>query len=205
MPEEHLDTVYLNKRLDRMKAGDLQAQNELISKAQHRLEKLAGKMLQSFPQVRRWEAADDVLQNALLRLLRSLEQVRPANTREFFALAATHIRRELIDLARHYQGACGLGANLQSGIFHPGSNDSAAAFEPQESSLNADELDRWVAFHQTVEKLPVEEREVFGLAYYHGWSQTRIAELFQKDERSIRRYWKSACEMVRERVNRSVD
>src|SRR5262245_4605216 len=130
MAEEQLDTVYLNQRLDRMQAGDVQAQNELISKAQHRLEKLAGKMLQLFPQVRRWEAADDVLQNALLRLLRSLQQVRPANTREFFALAATHIRRELIDLARHYQGAGGLGANVQSGVFDHASNDSEARFEP---------------------------------------------------------------------------
>lgn len=201
MPDDQLDTSYLNQRLDRMLAGDSSAENELITKAQRRLQKLAGKMLQSFPKVRRWEAADDVLQNALVRLLRSLKEIRPANTREFFALAATHIRRELIDLARHYQGAHGLGANFQSGVLNPtGQTDSSSGYEPAEKSIGTDELDQWVTFHQTVEQLPVEEREVFGLAYYHGWSQTEIASLFQKDERTIRRYWKSACALLKNRV-----
>ena len=35
---------------------------------------------------------------ALLRLLRSLQAIRPGSTRDFFNLAAVHIRRELLDL-----------------------------------------------------------------------------------------------------------
>ena len=32
-----------------------------------------------------------------------------------------------------------------------------------------------------------------GLVFYHGWTQAQIAELFQVDERTIRRRWQSAC------------
>ena len=46
----------------------------------------------------------DVLQNSTIRLLRSLQTMRPATTRDYFNLAAVHIRRELIDLARRCKG-----------------------------------------------------------------------------------------------------
>jgi RNA polymerase sigma factor (sigma-70 family) len=44
-----------------------------------------------------------------------------------------------------------------------------------------------------VDGLPVAEREVVGLVFYHGWTQAQIAELFQVDERTVRRRWQSAC------------
>ena len=55
------------------------------------------------------EQTDDVLQNAVVRLLRALEEVRPPSVRAFFGLAATQMRRELLDLARRYQGRGGPG------------------------------------------------------------------------------------------------
>ncbi len=51
-----------------------------------------------------------------------------------------------------------------------------------------------------MDQLPVEEREVVGLVFYHGWTQAKIAELFDVDERTIRRRWSSACERLRELV-----
>jgi DNA-directed RNA polymerase specialized sigma24 family protein len=56
----------------------------------------------------------------------------------------------------------------------------------------ADELDLWREFHEQVEKLPAEEREVVGLAFYHGWRQAQIAEQFEGDERTIR-WWHCAA------------
>ena len=58
---------------------------------------------QDFPRLKNWEETDDVLQNAALRLDRALGVVPVASAAEFFRLAATVIRRELLDLARHYQ------------------------------------------------------------------------------------------------------
>jgi DNA-directed RNA polymerase specialized sigma24 family protein len=87
-----------------MRDGRVQAPDELISHVRERLQRLTRKMLQDYPGVKRWEQTDDVLQNALVRLLRALRDVRPASMREFFGLASVQIRRELLDLAKHYYG-----------------------------------------------------------------------------------------------------
>src|SRR4051794_35267596 len=91
-------TVQFQQWLDGMRAGDRVARDELFHHVSKQLERLTRKMLKSYPGVQRWEQTDDVLQNALLRLWRALGEVRPASTRDFFALAATQIRRELLDL-----------------------------------------------------------------------------------------------------------
>jgi DNA-directed RNA polymerase specialized sigma24 family protein len=44
----------------------------------------------------------------------------------------------------------------------------------------------------------MEERGVISLICYHGWPQAQIAELFQVDERTIRRRWRSACQRLSE-------
>jgi RNA polymerase sigma-70 factor (ECF subfamily) len=147
-------------------------------------------MHQQFPNVKRWADADDVLQESTMRLLRSLRAVRPASTTEFFNLAAVHIRRELIDLARHFGGRNGLGARHDSPPPGTSSNPLQEARDPGDA---ADDLEAWGQFHEAVERLPVEEREVVGLAFYHSWTHAQIAELLQVTDRTVRRYWQSAC------------
>src|SRR5690348_11525341 len=98
MADPSAQTAQLVEWVDRMRAGDASARDELIRGFQGRLELLARKMVGRDPRVRRWVDAEDVLQNALLRLLRALETVRPESTRAFFGLAAEQLRRELLDL-----------------------------------------------------------------------------------------------------------
>jgi DNA-directed RNA polymerase specialized sigma24 family protein len=43
-----------------------------------------------------------------------------------------------------------------------------------------------------VERLPAEEREVFGLLFYHGWTQPQAAEVFGVSERTVNRRWLEA-------------
>jgi RNA polymerase sigma-70 factor (ECF subfamily) len=132
-----------------------------------------------------------VLQNATLRLLSALREVRPADTREFFSLAAEQMRRELLDLSRHFYGPHGEGANHAS--VAEMALPEAAATAPPDRSTDAEDLECWSAFHEAVAQLPNEEREVVGLVFYHRWTQAQIAELFQVDVRTIRRRWQSAC------------
>src|ERR1700722_1336874 len=100
MDPSSVHTTELHAWLDRIKAGDLAAREELLRSLCARLERLARKMLSHFPSVRHWAETCDVQQNAVLRLLRALEQVRPESVRDFFGLAAEQMRRELLDLAR---------------------------------------------------------------------------------------------------------
>ena len=80
------------------------------------LERLTRRMLKDYARLRRWEQTGDVLQNALLRLHRALASERPRSVRAFLALAATQIRRELIDLSRHHFGPEGQAAHRLRGV-----------------------------------------------------------------------------------------
>jgi RNA polymerase sigma factor (sigma-70 family) len=51
-----------------------------------------------------------------------------------------------------------------------------------------------------VAKLPAQEREVVGLAFYHGWSQAEVAELFGVSERTVQRWWQSALLKLRDQA-----
>jgi RNA polymerase sigma-70 factor (ECF subfamily) len=190
MAHPSVDTVNLRNLLERIQEGDLAARDELLRGSCARLEQLACKMLRGFPGVHRWADTDDVLQNAVLRLLRALREIQPDNTREFFGLAAVQIRRELLDLARHFFGPEGEGANHASRTALAGSSDGA--WDPIDRRFDVEDLQRWCDFHQEVDGLPPEEREVVSLVFYHGWTQAQIAELCQISERTVRRRWEAA-------------
>jgi RNA polymerase sigma-70 factor (ECF subfamily) len=176
--------------LARLRAGDEAARNELFRHAAGRLERLTRKMLRRFPGVRRWAETDDVLQSALIRLLRSLESVPPATPRDFLGMAAEQIRRELIDLARHYYGPQGLGANHASRGGCDGSRDPVAAQPAPAEEPSA--LSAWCEFHERVQHLPPEEREVVDLLFYQELTQGEAAELLQVAKRTVQRRWQSA-------------
>jgi RNA polymerase sigma-70 factor (ECF subfamily) len=186
------NTLQLQGWLEQIRGGDESARDALVRTVHGRLEVLARRMLRGFPRVARWEQTGDVLQNALLRLLRALQAVTPESTRDFFGLAAQQIRRELLDLAKHYHGKEGLGAH------HASHDDLAgAAAGPGADARAVTDLERWTQFHEEVEKLPVEEREVVSLVFYHGWTQAQVAELFHVDERTVRRRWQQALRKLR--------
>jgi RNA polymerase sigma-70 factor (ECF subfamily) len=189
MPDSPIQTVEMLKWLDRMRLGEFSARDELVRGFHARLDVLARKMLGRNPRVARWVEAEDLLQNALMRLLRALESIRPESTRQFLGLAAEQMRRELLDLARHYYGPQGEGANHESLGLGPG--ESRPGIDPPAESGGGD-LDRWTEFHEEVDRLPEREREVVGLIFYHGWTQVQVAELLAVDPRTVRRWWERA-------------
>jgi RNA polymerase sigma factor (sigma-70 family) len=179
--------------LDRLRAGDDSARDELLAATCERLTRLSRKMLQDYPGVRRWEQTDDVLQNAVLRLCRALKDVRPASAREYFRLAALQIRRELIDLARHYYGPQGPGAWHSS---QPAERPSGSTLPPgpevRDSTLDPVRLAAWGEFHQQVAALPDPEREVFELLWYQELTQPEAARVLGMPERTLQRHWRAA-------------
>ena len=197
MDPSSLHTTQLHGWLDRLHAGDLRARDELLRTVGARLERLARKMLERFPTVRGWADTGDVVQNASMRLLRALEQTRPATVRDFFGLAAEQMRRELLDLARQASRGRRLGLTSLAALPDPAETlVDVPAFAEDE-----DDLDLWQQFHDAVATLPSEQREVVSLIYYHGWSRQQVGQMLQMAERTVRRRWHDACLNLRERLN----
>jgi RNA polymerase sigma-70 factor (ECF subfamily) len=176
-------TTQLLRWLDRIRAGDRAAADELFRHLGTRLERLARQMLRGFPAVRRWEETNDVLQKAVLRLLRALKEVRPDSTTRFFALVGLQIRRELLDLKDY----C---VRLAGGSAAPG-------HEPADPAPGPDELEEWGAFHRQVGELPEEERAVVDLHFYQGLTKAEAAELLEVDVRTVQRRWNAALQRLR--------
>jgi RNA polymerase sigma factor (sigma-70 family) len=180
--------------LDRLRAGDDSARDRLIALAQGRFVALARAMLRRYPHVRRWEETDDLLQAALMRLHRGLAVVRPEGVAHFDNLAATQIRRELIDLARSYHGPEGIGANHHTDGTDPGERLAQVA----EASGQPESLEEWTAFHEAVDRLPEEERQVMDLLWYRGLTHAQAAESLGLATKTIQRRWTSARLMIRD-------
>jgi RNA polymerase sigma-70 factor (ECF subfamily) len=178
-------TIRIQNCLDRLTAGDVAAQNELIDHAGRRLDHLARKIFSDFPRLKRWVDTDDVLQNACIRLTRALASETPTSPREFFRLAALQIRRELLDLARHYYGPEGLGAN------HSSRNGEQIPVQADQS-LNPAHLAEWTEWHVAISQLPDEEREVFDLMWYYGLTQPEVASVLNLSLSTVKRRWQRA-------------
>jgi RNA polymerase sigma-70 factor (ECF subfamily) len=184
-------TTHIQACLERLRGGDEPARAELLGCACERLRNLARQMLKGFPNVHRWEQTDDVLQNALLRLNRTLKQMPVETARAFFRVAALHIRRELLDLAKHYYGPQGQGSHHSTDARDADAPGPRA--EPQaDPSQEPSRLAAWGEFHERIAALPEEERETFDLLYYQGLTQAEAAELLGVSERTVKRRWQAA-------------
>lgn len=166
---------------------------QLIEHAVDRLYALTRRMLRAYPHLRRWEQTDDVFQIAAMRLYRSLESVRPDSAARFWGLAGTQIRRTLIDLARHHFGPEGIHSKYRSDVLELTGTEEGDLTETDSTRRNTSlSIEDWVLFHQTVDALPVEEREVVELIWYGDLSQPRVADELRISLRTVKRRWRSA-------------
>jgi len=185
----------LQALLDRLAAGDESAVSGLIQHSVRRMHRLAHFMLQDFPRVRRWYETDDVFQAAVLRLVRALQDVRPASPRDFVRLAATQIRRELYDLARHEFGPEGPGAHHATPPPERGAGGTKAEQwdEHAGSAAGPATQARWRDLLLHLEGvLPAEEREVFDLLFVLELSQEEAARQLGVSVPTVKRRWRSA-------------
>ena len=166
--------------LDRLQAGDESARDELITHSCERLRSLARKIMRKYRRLQRWEETDDIFQDAVLRLHRSLQDLKPESVRQFFGLAATQIRRTLIDFARRHFGPEGIGAEF-------------VGFEAAEVAADGPvDLQQWAEFYEVLDNLPAEERAVVDLLWFEGLTQAEAAIALGVSVSTIRRTWYSA-------------
>ena len=193
MKERIGHTTKLQEHLINFKSGDLEAREKIIEHSCERLRLRTRQMLRSFPNVSRWSQTDDVLQNAMIRLHRSMAEVKPESPQQFYGLAGTQIRRELIDLARHFSGAHGVGKNHDT-------NNGEAAEKSTDTNYEPESLERWSKFHEAVEQLPDEQKDVVGIIWYEGVSQPKAAKLLGVSLATVKRRWQAAKLQLSERL-----
>lgn len=182
--------------LNRFQAGDAGARAELINHACERLRLLARAMLRGYPGLRRWEETDDVLNRVLLRLYKSLEEVKPDSVRAFLGLAATQIDRELKDLRRHHFGPTGLAANYASdpALGRPGAVspvDARADSTPGPAS-QSEQAEKTLIVQGKIELLPEMEQEVVKLIYFQGLTHEQAGTVLGVSKETVKRRWASA-------------
>jgi RNA polymerase sigma factor (sigma-70 family) len=187
-------SVLIQGWIDRLRAGDDSARAELLRCSCDRLAELTRRMLRRYERIKRWEQTDDVIQNVSMRLYRTLESVTPQSTRDFLRLASLNIRRELLDLAKHYFVPQGLGT-LHASSPEGGSSGNGRTVrddEPSDPTHDPSRLDAWAEFHRQVSALPDEQREVFDLIWYQGLPREDAAEAMGVSKRTLMRRWQEA-------------
>ena len=206
MRMESSTTQQLQSILNRLNAGDETARDEMINQACSRLTILTRKMFRDFPRLRQWEQTEDVSQNASMRLRRAMESVAPASVREFFGLAAVQIRRELLDMTRSVYGRKRQSSTddsseqaprprrpiVQPGGFASGDDSTVPTPDIGDVTNDPDKISAWTEFHEHVEQLPDNLREVTDLLFYQELTQQEAAELLNVDPSTVKRRWRVA-------------
>ena len=121
------------------------------------------------------------------RLLKALREARPANPRQFFALACQHMRWELNDLARRLDEqptAVELG------------DESVPAPASSDSGLTPDARRMLAA----IDGLPEEEREAFDLVRIQGMSQSEAAQVLEVSVMTVKRRLNRGLQLLAARL-----
>lgn len=162
-------------------AGDSPAEpivRNLLARSVRRLELLCRKLLvRSYPRLTKAPLnlePEELLGAVVERLLKAMRDARPANVRQFFALANQHVRWELNDLARRLDKST-RAAPLNEALV-PAPESSGGTLSPDAVRM----LDE-------IERLPEEEREVFSLVRIQGMSQPEVAKLLNVSVKTVQR------------------
>ena len=150
----------------------------LLERSASRLELLCGTLLfRSYPRLTRPPLnlqSDEMLSAVVERLLKALRGARPANVRQFFAIANQHMRWELNDLARRLD---------EQAIAGPIPDGMPAA--PESSASQITPLAR--RLFGAIDDLPEEEREAFSLVRIQGMTIAEAAAIVDVSTKTVQR------------------
>jgi RNA polymerase sigma-70 factor (ECF subfamily) len=180
-------SAHLQELLDLFRAGHAPACDALLQHSLERVRQLAHQMFHQHANLHRLDETDDVLQKAMIRLRQALSKLKPAHVRAFYGLAARQIRWVLRDLAREMARA---RAVVRTGRGLPAC--PLGEGEPIDRADEPGDLLAWSEFHESIERLPDEARQMFDLLYYEALPQAEVAALLQVSLRTVKRRWQRA-------------
>ena len=164
---------------------------DLLGRSVRRLHHLCVSMLyRSYPRLTRPPLnlqADELLSAVVERLLKALRAARPANVRQFFAMAGQHTRWELNDLARRLD-AQPAAVELNEGLAPaPVASDSALSHEARR-------------ILEAIDALPADEREAFDLVRIQGLTHGEAADALGVTTKTVQRRLDRGLRLLTERL-----
>lgn len=201
MLEQSQLSDHIGSLIQKVNQGDEASRQELLTVTAERLERLTRNMKKDFPSVARWEETGDVFQNVMIRLNHALTKVEINDVRHFLRLAALHIRRELLDLCRKHDRR---NKHHQTQM-QTGDQDESAPMlnDPVEVTNDPKRVAEWGEFHQTIEALPDDQKEIVELLWYHGLTQVAAAEVMGLTHKQVRTLWRNARLQLHEQLGGS--
>jgi len=190
--DEEQTTIAIQRYLDAL-PGDAAEPivRELLARTVGRLRLLCATFLnKSYPRLTRPPVnleTDELLSAVVERLLKALREARPANVRQFFALANQHVRWELNDLARRLDERTPPVAVREDAVPAPASSGSRLSPDARRML-------------EVIEGLPEDEREVFDLVGIQGLTHAQAATVIGVAEKTVQRRLNRARFLLAERL-----
>jgi RNA polymerase sigma-70 factor (ECF subfamily) len=179
MSEEHT-TAAVQRYLDAL-AGDQPAEpivRALLERSAHRLQLVCTNLLRRhYPRLTLPPLnlePDELLGAVMERLLRALRSVRPQTVRQFFALVNQHMRWELNDLARRLDE-------------QPAALELREELVPTPASSGSTLTPGGRRMLEAIDRLPDDEREVFGLVRIQGLTHGEAAQVLGVSAKTVQR------------------
>jgi RNA polymerase sigma-70 factor (ECF subfamily) len=164
---------------------------ELLARTVGRLRLLCATFLnKSYPRLTRPPVnleTDELLSVVVERLIKALRDARPANVRQFFALANRHVRWELNDLARRLDERTPPGEVREDAVPAPAS--SASGLSPDARRML-----------EVIDGLPEDEREAIELVGIQGLTHAQAATVIGVAEKTVQRRLNRARALLAERL-----
>jgi RNA polymerase sigma factor (sigma-70 family) len=176
--------------LDRLRRGDDTARRAILERAYHRLVRIAAAIFhEDFRGLRDRHDVESVVSELWIRLVGALEKTQPQTLDGFFGLVFVNVRHALLDLARRQRRD---DARRHEGPLDAEGSQVLAAFDRADTTNDPARLALLTELHSQVETLPDDERTVFDLRYYGGYSQAEIAQILGLHPRKVSRLWYAA-------------
>ena len=163
----------------------------LLERAVRRLHVLCAALLhRSYPRLKQPPLnlqAEELLGAVTERLLKALRVARPANVRQFFALANQHMRWELNDLARRLDEQPA-AVELREGLV-PAPASSGSGLTPAGRRML-----------EAIGELPEGEREAFDLVRVQGMTQAEAAQVLGVSPVTVKRRLNRGLRLLTEKL-----
>jgi RNA polymerase sigma factor (sigma-70 family) len=186
----HDTSAELQNLIDRLRRGDDSARRELLQRAHDRLLRIAATLFnEDFPGLRGRHDLESVVSEVWIRLAGALEATQPQTVEGFFGLVFTKVRQVLLDMAKRQRRH---EAHRREGPRERDQGVELSLVESPDTTNEPGKLALLTEFHEQIKKLPDDERTVFELRYYGGFSQAEIAQMLGLQPKPVSRQWLAA-------------